>query len=149
MTIEELSKLSDKELDRLAAEKMETLDGFDPEQHVWDGGSRHNESPLGWWKEDPTPLLNHSLRYEDRYFPVKSATGSLDVAAMLEAKVIEECGWMMYEDFLIGVSVGRDNYNSNYRAHREALHTSTARQRTIAALACLADHIPDAGEMTN
>ena len=96
MTIDELSKLSDAELDRLAAEIIRP------------GAAAYS-----------------------------SSTRSRDVAALLEAKAIEECGWMMYEDFLIDVSVGRDNYNSNYRAHREALHTSNARQRTIAALACL------------
>ena len=119
MTLEELSKLRDAELDRLAAEQME------PEPVKW---GRKNDTAYGsedgWWatqQDRPSSLDDNA---STNIIPAKHATQSRDVAALLEAKAIEQVGEPIVAMHLRDASTGYSCF-------------APARQRTIAALACL------------
>ena len=134
MTIEQqLSALSDAELDQQAADIME------PDVSMGGAFDDPGLMSVGGWHE-------YSLSLK-KWRPAKSITGSLDVAALLEAKVIETVGrgrgvlWDKLWKVVVACSESIDTIEALQRCAR-----ATARQRTIAALACLDDHIPDAGE---
>ena len=137
MTIEELSKLSDAELDRLVAEQME------PEPVKW---GRKNDTAYGsedgWWatqQDCPSSLDDNT---STNIMPAKHATQSRDVAALLEAKVIEKAaGKTLLFEALWDVVFLSGSYSVSLDSH-----FATACQRTIAALACLTDHIPGVGK---
>ena len=132
MSDAELLKLSDAELDRWAAELMEKEP---PLYYVQDCGLLS-----GTW---------HCKCADDGEIIIRQhATGSLDSAALVEAKVIEKVGRGVLWDKLWGVVASVVPIDSLH-ATTQRCAFATARQRTIAALACLDDHIPDAGKKMN
>jgi len=132
MSDAELLKLSDAELDRWAAELMEKEP---PLYYVQDCGLLP-----GTW---------HCKCADDGEIIIRQhATGSLDSAAQVEAKVIEKVGRGVLWDKLWDVVVACSESIGTTEATQRCAF-ATARQRTIAALACLDDHIPDAGKKAN
>ena len=106
--------MTDEELNRWAAEFME------PQNPAW---SPYANSPGKWWWWDSI-----DLRWEWDKHP----TRSLDLAALIEAKVIETVGWHHYHKSLFK-AIGE-------KIDAQPIITATARQRVMACYEAMREH---------